>query len=509
MKTLGQITLAIDLLPPRLSRLGTGGIHWLAVDKQADAQVLALQFLEGLPSEQAVSLIYLEGSDEGRLPAFVRAGAEGAVTLFRLSSKNGYKGLERLPRELERARVLGRALLFLMPADLLRHVPDVAAWALALNRVLMRAETPMLMLCHGRGGTFPDTLAGQLSGLARLESGDDSYHYHIDGWRNDQGLQAGHSLELILHEGRFGVAPDRTLNPDSVITGEQRLIQKEALLGMPLPSRRWLAQAMSEAFWQQALGAQTGFVVVAVSNNAEVGELARQIHHLRAARGAGLVIVVREMQTCLRQMEQEVLLQSGTNLIVPAGTSHAALLCLLNSLQGQLWHRPRMEHPDTLMHQLRPPRVRGLQSPQQFLHLVDGILQSSAGKVRHQLLKLPLRPGLTLEQCWGQIHLRREGDLACLMDNTCYLFLFGCRDDGLEAALDNICRLPWGDLFSQCQILSGSDALPRRAFEHAEVAPVVETDDIDGGCGKPPVTTPRTLFTPVPIRLPCKEIHPS
>lgn len=71
---------------------------------------------------------------------------------------------------------------------------------------------------------------------------------------------------------------------------------------------------------------------------------------------------------------------------------------------------------------------------------------------------------MNLEQYLGQITLRRFGDVACVVDGQFYLFLFACRGDGLEPALGNVCRLPWRDLFSDCTVLPGVDALPRQAF---------------------------------------------
>jgi hypothetical protein len=79
-------------------------------------------------------------------------------------------------------------------------------------------------------------------------------------------------------------------------------------------------------------------------------------------------------------------------------------------------------------------------------------------------LRLRPRGDLNIDQYLSQITLRRFGDVACVLDGVFYLFLFACRADGLEPALGNICRLPWRDIFSDCQVLSGADALPRRAF---------------------------------------------
>ncbi|WP_375057388.1 BcsE family c-di-GMP-binding protein [Zobellella sp. DQSA1] len=500
---MNQITLAMDLLPRRLALLNAAGLHWLSMASQDCALVLGRQFLSAMPAGQNATLI-CAGEEEEPLMSSLESGVGPVrLALFQLSPGRRGAGLKRLRHELERASQAKGVLLLMLPAVQLQGLEkELVPWALELEAWLSHRQRVMLVLCHGPGPQMSPELAGRLSGLARLEPEEGGFVYQVYGWRNELGLLAGHRQELELARGRFGVPPSRWRDHDIDTTGSGCLIQRAALLNRPAPADNWRVSERAESFWQQALAAREASVVVAVEHNGEVVELARHLHRLRTSRGSRLVVAVRELTSCLRHADQQLLLHCGANLIIPAQTPHTHFLLLLNCLQGQSWHRPLVEEPDALLRKLYPPRARGLQSPHDFLHLVEEVQRSAAAEIRHQLLELPIRGGLAAEQCLGQLKLRREGDLACLLDGYCYLFLFACRDDGLEAALSNICRLPWTDLFSERRVLPGPEALPRKLFEQAVASPVTEV-----ATGSEPESGRHGFFLPRPIALTRGEIN--
>ena len=59
---------------------------------------------------------------------------------------------------------------------------------------------------------------------------------------------------------------------------------------------------------------------------------------------------------------------------------------------------------------------------------------------------------------------RRDGDIACVAGDVLFLFLFACRSEGVEQALDHIFQLSWKELFISQEVLAGVDSLATPAF---------------------------------------------
>ncbi len=192
---------------------------------------------------------------------------------------------------------------------------------------------------------------------------------------------------------------------------------------------------------------------------------------MRERCGIALKIIIREMEPCLRYRDERLLVSCGANITVPYGTTPAHFFSIIDSAQGQIWRRSRTTDFQSLFERLRPPAIRGLLAPQEFIDTVEHVYSGASGEISHQLLKLIPRGGLGIEQYLNQIGLNRFGDVACVVNGAFYLFLFACRADGLEPALGNICRLSWRDLFSDFQILPGVEALPREDFLTAALLP--------------------------------------
>lgn len=499
---MNHLHLAIERLPRALSVLNSAGLHWLSLADKEHALILSRQFLSALPVTQDAALICAADEQAPLLATLEPEAGPARLTLFQLAPGRKGVSIKKLRHELARLTPLPKLMLLLLPAPQLQAVTDnLSSWALELEAWLSERQAVMLVLCYGAGPQLPRELAGRLSGLVRIDVSQTECEYQVLGWRNSLGWQAGQQQELALHQGRFVVPESHWLAQDLDGDHEGCLVESAALLDMPLPGGPWRLLMRSENFWQQLAMAQERTKVLAVANNGEVVELARQLHRLRSLRGSRLIIVVRELTPCLRQADQQLLLQCGVNLIIPAHTPHAHFILLINCLQGQRWHRPLLAEPEALLRQLYPPRARGLQTPTDFFRLIEETLQSGGAATARQLLALPIRPQLTVEQCVGQLQLRREGDLACVVEGHCYLFLFACQDDGVDAALRNICRLPWQQLFTERRVLKGLEDLPRAGF-------ITSTEVTMENLTSHATTATATDFRPRLVTLTCKEITP-
>lgn len=461
------LTLAIAQLRDELAQLRRGSLYWLSCAREEDADLLCRQVLAGMAPDARAALLV-----GGRAPQALLQGLDGLqgpaeLASFSFAECRTRATLEHLPDELERVlRLRGRLLLLSLPAhgwDAFDE-PRLLEWCARLRAWLSRHGCCLLVLSHGTSATLALRLHAcneYLAGLAQLYRGEGRIHYLVHFWRNALGVNG--SCELELEEGAAGLAVCSQSVPAALpVAGDQQLnlALREVLEGAPALSEHWLLFDEPSALLARALRAQAASVLLEISSNARVGDLARQLAELRRRRGAALKLVVRELEPCLRAPDEQALLGCGANLIVPYGTRLPRFLNLLGSVQGQLWRGRLPADIDAFLRHRQPPPLCGVLPVGQFVAKVRELLGTARpDEVQHLLLELDTVPGLSVAQAFSQCRLQRNGDFACLLGGRLYLFLFGCPVEALEMALGNVFRLPWRELFVGHRVLAGVDEL--------------------------------------------------
>lgn len=473
---MSHVSLAIRDIPDEQLLMCQGGLYWVSVDRIRDAETLALQGMMALPERHRASLVWSGHCSEALIGALDARFESGQLRAFEVPEVVIRLALKSLPSELRRAGTpAGSLLLLMLPTTAWQafDATQLQQWCSALKRWLREQRCTLLLLCHGQAPQLHAELIRlneHLSGLAQLYRRDGGIHYQSHFWHNEQGVCGTREFELDQQASGFGLARAEQVSPAATRTDDQRiyLAQRTVLEGAAAPSQQWRVFQRRIDLLQQATLARAASVLVAIESDQQVEALARELYALRQRCGTALKIIVREMEPCLRYRDERLLMSCGANIIVPFGNALPRFFSLVDSVQGQVWRRRHLSGDlESLLKRLRPPATRGLLAPQEFLSALDQIYGGASGEVEHQLLRLQPRPALAIEQCLHQVSLRRFGDVATVVDGVFYLFLFACRNDGLESALGNICRLPWRNLFSDCQPLAELDDLPRAAFGDA------------------------------------------
>lgn len=447
-----SFTLGIEQVQNELIEMQPPGCYWLTVNRPEDAHRLARQVID---AQQALTLISAGEKPQALLEPALSRGPD-RIPYYSLPEKR--RALLDLPEDL--ARTLSakpQLILFFTHFTFIEKLSPVEliAWIKKINRTLTARRCCLLIITSGSGvNNLRQTLLStfrQLNGLAHLEYQQDSWNYRVSWWCHDQRLMADRALRLTAGDTGFAAIREDdqntplTLNDEAVCIAERHVLE-----GAPPLSSHWQLFDSNEMVASRAQQADSATVIFCLNRSEEIRTLAQYVHSLRRMRGAGLKIMVREMQTSLRYSDERLLLACGVNVIVPFGAPMSRFLTTLESVQGQRYNRHVPANLDALLQSLQPLQEKGFLPLDNFCQavtqLVSNTLLPENGK--GPLVALRPVPEIKPEQALTLCKPRRYGDLVTVRGDRLYLFLSSCRYNDLDTALKYIFRLPHDELFS-------------------------------------------------------------
>ncbi|MGD8107287.1 cellulose biosynthesis protein BcsE [Pantoea sp. FN0302] len=447
-----SFTLGIEQVQNELIEMQPPGCYWLTVNRPDDARLLARQVIG---AQQALTLISAGEKPQSLLEPALPNGPE-RIPFYSLPEKR--RALLDLPEDL--ARTLSakpRLILFFTNFSFIEKLSPVEliAWIKKINRTLAARDCCLLIITSGSGvNSLRQTLLStfrQLNGLAHLEYQQDSWNYRVSWWCHDQRLMADRALRLTARDAGFAAMRENDQNTPLTLNDEAICIaERQVLEGAPPLSSHWQLFDSNDMVASRAQQADSATVIFSLNHNEEIRILSQHIHTLRRMRGAGLKIMVREMQTSLRYSDERLLLACGVNAIVPFGAPMSRFLTTLESLQGQRYNRHVPANLDALLQSLQPLQQRGFLSLDTFCQSVTQLVSNTLLPENGKGLLVALRPvpELRPEQALTLCKPRRYGDLVTVRGDRLYLFLSSCRYNDLDTALKFIFRLPHDELFS-------------------------------------------------------------
>ncbi|WP_336333697.1 cellulose biosynthesis protein BcsE [Pseudomonas putida] len=455
--------LAISGLGAESSQFHVQGLYWLACDTAEDATLLCRQVVGGMPDHVRAALIADAPASAEVLGALDAAQGPAELALYETNPKATLHLVEDLPR----IDVPGRVLVLLAPAEVWAG-GNVERWCNALRPVLLAEAALLLVISSGQSTGLVERLRAfnqGVDGLAQLYRGKGGVRYLQHFWSNQLGKIGTRDVELARLDAGFAVAG--APQPHSDTGGDELLYlaQRPVLEGAPAFSEHWQVCESLDELGAKASLAVSATVVFAMDGGQRLDSLAHQLHRLRQLRGNALKLVVREMAPTLRYQDEQLLLACGASQIVPFGASLSRFLTMVESIQGYVWRRHLPSDFDALLARLRPLAICGMVAPRAFAEAVQAMWHGVRnGEIVHQLLVLRPAPGLTPLQACSRTVFRRDGDIACVVGDVLFLFLFACRAEGVEQALDHIFQLSWKELFISQEVLTGVDSLATSAF---------------------------------------------
>lgn len=472
---------------PKEHRLLSSGQYWLFGNEQHDADRFCAGILAGLPVQSSATLICGQ-KKLGKLQKMLSELPAASVAVHTHADRFTGGACRFAQQHLTNPEGLRKVFkthpaveICLLRISLAGCGLELAQWAAheRLNRWLKAQNKVLLIVADGfaKADIPLNSLAGMVQGCMFLERADGMLDLSVFLWSNQLGLYA----DLNYRMGWDGNTLQHEADPEQVIAfsaapaldQQQLVFQRQSLQGLSLLSSHWSVLDSYEEMLDRARSARAATLVFALDSNAKARKMANDFMNLRMGGGNDLKLVVREIEPCLRYVDQKLLLLSGASFIIPDSTANQHMLLFLSALKGLQWNRP-LAARDSLASNLEPQSIRGVVTTEIFREAVRSVLKSSMGEVVHQLLELELHQNIAPDTLESQLLLRRYGDIATFAGNKFYLFLFACPDTALTAALHNIFKLPVSVLFSQARKITDADRFIRGLEAGEDILPRLE-----------------------------------
>ncbi|OQS44658.1 cellulose biosynthesis protein BcsE [Chromobacterium violaceum] len=457
------IDLDIANLPPAITSMAPGCLYLVVCD--SDALIHGLLFVN-LPGANATPAVFCCDQTPGRQHDtrwLDRRMLSGSLTL--LSPKGSARpALTECLEELSHARdplrrgdenellVLGNAEKYLgfdHPDAASRELRAATQWAEEKRRcVLLLANRQRLDMAAQAILAKAASLCAGLALAQKIGAG-------VYSWQTEHWMGAGAAAEAQTHVLGHDVSGALRLlreEPDALAARpalDLFLVHatRASLDGNTPPPPQWQLYDDLPALTAAAGGAVAATVLLDTGTS-QRETLADAVSGLRRQCGSRLKILVRESgNRRLRRNEEQLLLQLGANLVLPAELRFASAVSLIHALQPAVYQRRNHLEPQTLRHASLPPTDRGYLPPARFAEMVRKTVQrSGAIQISSTLVILSPAGGIRPWEMLAPDRFRRTGDLCTADTLQAYLFLFACGEADVPAALRNQFRLPVTDL---------------------------------------------------------------
>jgi cellulose biosynthesis protein BcsE len=281
------------------------------------------------------------------------------------------------------------------------------------------------------------------TGVAHLSQSLGEMVWLAKFWRVRKSMVTARSHALrFTQDGALAVALSvREVGASALLTRDAHrvLATRAAVEGESWIPPEWEIAVENKAMIAACQSARGVTVLLDYSAVDDLDALCQVIHGLRGSCGRAIKIAVRERGVLMRHQYELLALSLGANMVIGRAVSFSRLLCLLESVQGQLSTRPIIKDYRTALSAALSDSVRGYLNMTLFCDQIERVIErGQVLHLPHVLLKLQLRPDVSHLEALRACVLRRAGDICSVDHDFLYLFLFACPVSDSDVALQRI-----------------------------------------------------------------------
>src|SRR5690625_4578056 len=473
-KMRGYYQLSIINLPRKVNLIDAGAVYWVHGADLGNTEQLTVQILSCVDNHAQQKPMLL-AQDEVQLEAIINHLGQHAKKVRAYTLKNTkHQNFFRLSKQINRAlNPESRLIILCLQADYFQiqdhklptHLKQWRDWAEEKNCTLLIITLGPSPQLHPHLLNNNRLLAGYAELSTSTKQNDELISYHVLFWSCHLGPTVDYQAKLAVRNKQYHFVPnshDREKQITATVseTSMQLFIQRQALeLASNMVSERWAIIDTWDALYQHGLEANKAVLVFGLGFSDSVETLARLCFKLRLQRGDDLKIIVRELGQVLREPEIKLLMSCGVTALVPQSN----VVRFFNQLETILSQPSTYKLTDDIEHAIAlatPLTIGGVLNSTDFADALESIYQHhKTNSFMGSLVALRPVPAMTAATLASQLALKRQGDIACTVNNTVYIFLFACPPKLVHYVLNRVFTVPYTELIIESEQFADYDAI--------------------------------------------------
>lgn len=348
---------------------------------------------------------------------------------------------------------------------------ELSAILLAWQSWLIRHKKTCVWVIHGdmATGFIKDKFLKSnhiLNGLANIEFDIFKIKYELAFWHLYSSVQANVLLDLLSDEANnvISVADTTDIRKNALTLSQVNnrvfVVMSQDRLHEIFP-REWEVIHSLDILDDHIIANSAGAtIIIYIDTNIDVNFLAAYIIRLRRSDGGGVKIILRETESCLRNVEEKFLINSGASLIVPYNVSFSRFITIVYAIQGSYLIR---DIPDKIedVYQVNLNKYgKGYLPLADFVRQVVSLVDCAQKmQIAPSLLKLSFNRAIPVDEVVAQIRINRSADIFTYTKDYLYLFLFQCEQAEIKKLLSQLFLLPLDNLFLEEELFLYGDEI--------------------------------------------------
>jgi len=390
---------------------------------------------------------------------------------FSLTPETQHYSIERINsgiiKEISAYKRLNEALVFVHFNTRQLNSADEKSLELMMkeyNDFVRSTGATLLFLISGPGIANYRFLVRRLNnvfdGLVFVDNDSVARVLAYDYWRHSTGVIADEYYRLILSNNQFAVEAGsisegkKPKGSDFSDEDDVWLVQSAVPEGTKLPVHYKSVKDNNDLF---AIGpkVEAATLVFSVTRYTDLALLGKQCFELRKNCGRWLKLVIQNVDGVIRHQDECLFLTLGVNLILYSFSEPSRLLSQIQSIQGFKFSRLLPLSVEDVLKYTENTFSKGYLPFNEFTKQVEIHSDSAVNLgVSGVLVKLELLPRIDPIYPLHLFHIKREGDVFSIAENTIYLYLHACRENDVDNAIKHLFKLKTSDFFVQQNIIS-------------------------------------------------------
>lgn len=338
------------------------------------------------------------------------------------------------------------------------------------QRWLIQHKKTCVWIIHG--GLAPSFVKNKIlnannmfNGLSNIRYDNNEIKYEVLFWHLPSSIRSNILLNLQFDKVNNEVAINESdnlvqKNPLTSSLSENNrvlLVKPKYDLQEVFPCEWNIFYSLDELKNEVARNISTTTIIIYIDSNIDINFTASNVLECRKIGGAQLKIILREIEPCLRNIDEKFIIDAGANLIIPHGVDFLRFISIIYAMQGSYFTRNIPTNIEDIdLNDCGKSYLPLADFVRQAIYLADCAQHM---QINSSLLKFSLNKAIPAEEIAGLINIINNGDIFSFAKNYFYLFLFQCEQSETKNALTHLFLLPIEDLFFEQECFSGIDEI--------------------------------------------------